>query len=468
MWDTWLCRHDGIDYLYYLHTTGGFGDGVALARSGDGVHWEEYGEIIPRSSNAEWLGSGAVWPVDDGFAMNFSEMYQGRQTIYISTSQDLIHWKRGTRKCLPDPRWYDTERGSRWDCFFPISIGEEGYRGYLTASPLRADVMPIDKRERLVGMVESTDGINWRAAEPPLFDCPIPPDIWFPDDIEVGGASELSGIIYLLLCSSGVQGDAAGAYVFKSANLEGPFVPDFRRFALLASRDIRMTYFPRFYDRDGKLLVNHHSIARSGLRWMAPLKQAALNENGSLELRFWPGNEQARGTPIPYKLNDSRTAGRGTSVSQMRNDSLLVNAATGIEFQRLTTDFRPQTGAWIDAVIRDIRLPDESGGIGFLFGSENDSTSTVVLVGDQIIRFYSSSKNILEGLSLHDEIPIAKNLHGNPHLRILVRDELMEVYFRDLLIQCFSLYSPWSGRIYVGGMRANGHLDQVRLYNLNL
>ena len=62
MWDTWLYHHQGVHYLYYLHssTTRVPWDGISLATSLDGVHFREAGRIIEKRPAAAWLGTGST------------------------------------------------------------------------------------------------------------------------------------------------------------------------------------------------------------------------------------------------------------------------------------------------------------------------------------------------------------------------------------------------------------------------
>ena len=69
MWDTWLYHHDGVHYLYHLHRQHqdrpaftGQRDGITVATSTDGVHYEEVGPVILKEDDATRLGSGSVWP----------------------------------------------------------------------------------------------------------------------------------------------------------------------------------------------------------------------------------------------------------------------------------------------------------------------------------------------------------------------------------------------------------------------
>ena len=63
MWDTWLYYHEGKHYLFYLHNTRADvrWDGMSVAVSDDGVHFDDHGPIIYKADDAVWLGTGMVW-----------------------------------------------------------------------------------------------------------------------------------------------------------------------------------------------------------------------------------------------------------------------------------------------------------------------------------------------------------------------------------------------------------------------
>ena len=138
MWDVWAFWHEGTYYLYHLGMgptprQGWHGQGVAMATSPDGVHWNELGLVIPKDDGATGLGSGAVWKAADfdqtgRFLMNYStwsEWYIESQAIRFAESTDLIHWtKLGEgHEFSSDPRWYKTypeHEDARWDCIYAI------------------------------------------------------------------------------------------------------------------------------------------------------------------------------------------------------------------------------------------------------------------------------------------------------------------------------------------------------------
>ena len=196
MWDTWLYHHDGVHYLYYLHqTTGARFDGMSVATSTDGVHFTEIGSIIEVRDDAEWLGTGSVWEAGGRFVMNFSEQREGVQAIFHMESTDLIHWKRlgDEYRSDPDPRWYDDTPTGRWDCIWAVRRPEGGFWGYLTARPWSHTP---GLRYESIGMVESDDGLHWRAVAPPIIEWGDWPRM---DVGEVGAIEKIGDRYYLML-----------------------------------------------------------------------------------------------------------------------------------------------------------------------------------------------------------------------------------------------------------------------------
>ena len=95
MWDTWLYYHEGVHYLYYLHgRAADEWDGISVATSEDGVHFQEFGPIVSKRDDAQWLGTGSVWRAGEKFILNFSESRDGVQAVFFAQSDDLLHWER--------------------------------------------------------------------------------------------------------------------------------------------------------------------------------------------------------------------------------------------------------------------------------------------------------------------------------------------------------------------------------------
>ena len=70
------------------------------------------------------------------------------------------------------------------------------------------------------------------------------------------------------------------------------------------------TYFARFFPSPDGLLVNHHSIARNGVVYFAPLKATRVDEQGTLRLAWWTGNEKLKHEPVTGPSQPPRGAVR--------------------------------------------------------------------------------------------------------------------------------------------------------------
>ena len=163
MWDTWLYWRKGTYYLFHLAGPGGQWHGIAMATSGDGVHWREHGLVLEKADDVTWLGTGSVWEAPSRgsgsrFILNFSEWRGKAQTFFFAESSDLLNWRRMCKEheFRPDGRWYNAggDNAGRWDCIYTIDRPGGGRYGYWTANPL--DFTGF-------GFGETDDGITWRA-----------------------------------------------------------------------------------------------------------------------------------------------------------------------------------------------------------------------------------------------------------------------------------------------------------------
>ena len=273
-WDTWLYDHEGRYYLFILAGPGGNFDGVGMATSPDGVHWTDRGYVLRKAAGVTWLGTGSTWKSpgyekDGKFFLNFSEWRGDRQTIFFAESKDLLHWTRlgAAYEFKQDARWYEPK--GRWDCIYTIARPGGGLLGYWTADP---------KGRPGVGFGESRDGVHWTALPPPPF----------LDGAPHGecGAVERFGKRYFMMLGAGGE-----MLTLVAERPEGPFRPARKNYHLLGGH----TYFSRFFPTPDGILVNHHSIA--GGVYFAPLKQAVVDDQGALRLKWWKGNERLKHRP---------------------------------------------------------------------------------------------------------------------------------------------------------------------------
>jgi hypothetical protein len=479
MWDTWLYYHRGLHYLYYLHeTTGAQFDGMSVATSSDGVHFSEIGSIIEKREDAEWLGTGSVWEAGGQFVLNFSEQRNGVQAVFFAVSKDLLQWERlgDEYRCDADPRWYDNTPAGRWDCIWAVRRPDGGFWGYLTARPW-SHTPGIEYES--VGKVESDDGLHWRAAEPPRIEWGNWPKM---DVGEVGAIEKIGGRHYMMLGYSedglgnrhrgtGVGG-RTGMYTFVGNSPEGPFCADTEAYRLLGSNSANrmMTYFSRFYPTPDGMLVNHHAISRSDMRWMAPLKRALVDEAGHLSLGYWEGNDAAKGREIPLNLVACSTVQPPRTDPGWRNtaDGLEIDQAHGGGLALLPGRFDLERGLFLEGDLQVWAPAGRSSGIG-LYIEENarDNRGTALLAqtsGRTEIGALQHGRRFIPD----DVLPLGISSGQRSHFRLLVRRSLLEFYLRDRLVQCYSLPESCSGRVGLVFEAGRAAFSNLRAWEMNL
>lgn len=472
MWDTWLYYYKGIHYLFYLHKSSGknlpqdvFGfDGLSLATSVDGIHYREIGPIIKKSDDAQWLGTGSTWKAGSGYILNFSEARDGVQNIFFAKSKDLINWQRlGDEYSLsPNPKWYDDTKDGRWDCIWTIPKREGGFFGYLSARPW--DCPPGDS----VGMVESSDGINWDAVAPPKFEW----GDWPENNLgEVGAIEKIGNYYYLLLnhfeynTSNDIQGHKlnarSGIHVFISSSPKGPFRPQKKAYRFLTAPGGRpMGCFTRFYKTDKEMLINHHWIEHypnQEVIWMAPLKKAIIDKNKCLRMGYWGGNEKAKGKEISIDLSLSERIypSRVGKEAVTSHDSYVVEELHGGRVVLLKRSFDIQRGIILEGSMKIESVNKHSGGIGIFIEEEKEKLhGTAVMaqaggkteIGPLKVSFlheyvYTSSFG-------PDDVIDGSIIAGKDNkFRLFLRRTMLEFYINDVLIQCYSLPGIPTGRI---------------------
>jgi len=461
MWDTWLYFHDGTHYLYYLHkSTGDKWDGMSVATSLDGAHFEEQGPIISKREDAEWLGTGSVWKADERFILNFSESREGVQAIFLAESKDLINWERlgDELRSDPDPRWYDDTKTGRWDCIWALPKPEGiGFYGYLTARPWnKSPGIPFDS----VGMVESDDGLHWHAFIPPTFEWGDWPQMSLG---EVGAIEKIGDRYYLMLgygeCLLGnrwvlsdLSDTRAGMYCFVAERPEGPYRPDIEAYRLLVSNG---TYFSRFYRAANEVLVNHHSIEHWGADgesvWMAPLKKAIIDNAGHLRLGFWAGNESLKGIEQPIDLSQANrvypTITPGAWTTTDRSIEADEPAAGGATLLHETFDF--EQGIILEGEISAFPSDRPWSGIGLFVEHGGDSGSgTGILIQTRGRTEIGRMSKPSRGAFVPTHRFESRLKPGVRHdFRLMARKTMVELYLDEMMVLCHSLEVKPSGRL---------------------
>ena len=407
MWDTWLYLHEGTYYLYYLAKQSRQWDNISMATSTDGVHWKEIGRILSKADGVTWMGTGSTWrsptfEKDGKFLMNFSEWRGPRQTIFFAESTDLLHWTRLGNACefKQDERWY--EPNGRWDCIWTIPKpgGNELY-GYWTATP---------KKETggRFGFGQTRDGITWKALPPPK--------VHGVGGGEVG-AIEKIGERYVMMFGTGGR-----MVTLVAAEPEGPFRAAGKNFNLLSGH----TYFARFFPTPGGVLVNHHSIARNRQVYFAPLKSTRLDDEGTLRLTWWKGNDRLKDDAAEVTLPNVK----GSAESPIAMLDAELNVEDGVILEGTLAlpeaEAAKPVGLYVEyAAGQGGAILVRAGGVSELGPMRGDGA----------------------GFKREKRVDRQMDFGKKPSFRLLLKHSLLEFYLSDVLIECYSLPGRATGRV---------------------
>jgi len=403
MWDTWLYFHEGTFYLYYLAKSGPKWDNISMATSSDGVHWKEVGCILSKGEDVVWMGTGSTWKSpsfeqDRKFFMNFSEWKGPRQTIFFAESTDLVHWTRlnNEYEFEQDERWY--QPNGRWDCIYTIKRPGGGLYGYWTATP---------KERGSFGFGQSEDGVIWEALQPP--------ETYGVGDGEVGAVEKIGDKYYMMFGAGGIM------VTLMSDKPEGPFHAAEKNFRLLSGH----TYFSRFFPMPDGVLVNHHSIARNGQVYFAPLKQSLITPDGMLRLGWWTGNEKMKHEAVDVNLS-----------AAIDSDSPIV---------MLEGSFDTDQGVILEGTLP---LPESPSSLrsGLYIECEKGHGSAILVDADGIAELGPMQADG-SGFSCEKQVNREVSFGNSPAFRLLLKHSLLEFYLDDILIECFSLPGNATGRI---------------------
>ena len=502
MWDTWLYYYDGVHYLYHLHMLTGPGDGITVATSTDGVHFDEVGPVILKRDGADWLGTGSVWPIGDRFIMNFSEIRNGVQAVFFAESPDLIHWERlgDEYRCDPDPRWYDDTPTGRWDCISMLPRSEgAGFVGYLTARPWPQT--PGLSYESM-GKVESEDGLHWHAVAPPVFEW----GDWPKMNVHEPVGLERIGDRYYVLMGLGRAnhlgdrhawdslGSASGMYTFVAEDLDGPFSPDTEAYGHLVSNNTWHRTTPerfqttawcsRFYRVPGEVLVHHHSVTRSDVRWFAPLKKAVVDDEWHLRLGYWQGNEAVKGKKIEVDLTSStrvyplqgepdcrRHPTDCVSDAIAEPDRLEVDEPHSGGLMLLGNHFDTQRGVILEGTFEIDSPPKRWSGIGLFVEERLDwggATRGTAILAETRGRTEIGVLMQGRGFVPDDAVRLGITPGERCRFNLLLRGSLLEFYLNDLLVQCYSIAEQTTGRLGLVFESGRATFENLRAWEMNL
>jgi hypothetical protein len=414
LWDTWLFLDQGTWYLFALAKAGPKWNNISLATSPDGVHWTEHGRILEKKRGVTWMGTGSTWrsphfAKDGKFYLNFSEWRGPRQTIFFAESQDLLSWTRlgDEYEFVQDERWY--ERNGRWDCIWTIPRPDGGgLYGYWTATPKKATGGRF-------GFGQSTDGVRWEALRPP--------EVHGVGGGEVGAIAKICDRYYMMF------GHYPTMRTLVADRPEGPFRAAAKNLVLLDKH----TYFSRFLSAPDGLLVNHHCMSRNRGIFFAPLKSAAVDEEGTLRLGWWKGNEKLKHVAIDVQVPD-----------------------TWGEITMLGNTFEITKGLIVEGTLNLAGQSEDRRG---LYVECSGGTGAAILLDQAGRAEIGPIRPDGTGFKADETVDREMALGQTTRFRLLAKHSLIECYVNDVLIECYSLPQDATGRIgLIGGSEAFGEL----------
>ena len=436
LWDVWVVYEEGVYYLYYVSNRQGYWDGISMATSKDGLHWDEIGEVISMPDDVVWLGGcSSFWKIEtigpDGLPntkhiTSFSEWRGpertiGQQSIFFATSKDLLKWERLGKEyeLKADPRWYKVNDGvkSRWDGMAITPKSGGGYYGYLTASPDQPGLPLAEDGSALAfGMAESSDGLYWKAIAPPVIEWGDMLEVQTTTEapalvfraISVGDIEKIQGRYYLLNTSSGV---------LVADQATGPFRPQSKNVALIPERYHEGNRYPRFFRSPHGLLYIHHSAVVGGV-YLAPMKRALVDDEGILRLAYWEGNDGLKADSIAVNVPQ-------------------VETKNSLEPLMFANQFDTTTGIIMEGTIKVPSSPDLQPA-GIAIKCENGEV-IAMLVGVGGVTQMGALKEDFSGFARKGSFDRETEFGESSTFKLLLRGGLAEFYLDNILMQSYHL-----------------------------
>ena len=360
------------------------------------------------------MGTGSTWKSPDfakdgKFFLNFSEWRGQRQTIFFAESEDLLNWTRlgDEYEFVQDERWYEPK--GRWDCIWTIpKPGGGGLYGYWTATP---------KKETggRFGFGQSTDGVHWEALPPP--------EVHGVGGGEVGAITKIGDRYYMMF------GHYPTMRTLIAERPEGPFHAAAKNLTLLDKH----TYFSRFVPLPDGLLVNHHCMSRIRGIFFAPLKSAVVDDEGTLRLGWWKGNEKLKHRAIEVQVPDAAGA-----IAMLGNK---FNIADGLIIEGT------------------VNLAGENEDRRGLYVECTGSVGAAILLDDAGKAEIGPIQPDGTGFGAEEKVDREMAFGQTARFRLLAKHSLIEFYLNDILIECYSLPQDATGRIgLIGEVKSFGEL----------
>ena len=467
MWDPTVLYFKGYYYMMSMHfeKTNDW-NGMWLAKSPDGVHWEDVGRVLTEDM---YVCKMFAHIVGDKVVINHGSLSRRPNTdndmLRFFESEDLINWTHLYDQ-NPDPAYYHPVE--RWDHMYVIQE-DDGYYGYVVG-------VPHEQFQSAWGMMKSSDGIHFDILPPPQIEWGEVPQ-W--KMFEGGGCEKIGEKYYYIGGTTAYcRSWGYGLYTFVSDMPTGPFHPDEKAFRLcgfstLPGRVFIQNLAAFCKGEDGEILISNAIDGGGAERiFLLPIRKAVVDNDGHLRLGYWKNNEKAKGKQYAIDLHNFELH-YSTKVikNEMKQELVLANntmmAHTAypegnqiddydllIQFnQELNFDKGIVAEGTFCASLNKMN-PDDTwpacwrpSSVGFFFGeTETFGTAIVLETGDACKRKSSVQEitlgEILERKTIDVTDEGCATVCGvdidKPHsFKLFVRQNMYELYVDDLLVQTF-------------------------------
>jgi hypothetical protein len=206
------------------------------------------------------------------------------------------------------------------------------------------------------------------------------------------------------------------------------------------------TYFSRFFPvSDDTVLVNHQSNSDWGWH-VATLKQAVVDAEGVLRLKYWPGNEALKGKPLPASVQGTSNA----AVMMTEPLDILAGLVAEGTMQWPTSESTPPTGFYL--------LPNNRCGHAIrLWADSRAEFGTMDPFGGDWKPVLKTSRDWKFGPTVS--------------FRLLVRRGMVELYLDEYLVDCYNLRGSGGCQTIRLGVLSNGKkttVDKLKVWRMSL
>jgi hypothetical protein len=300
---------------------------------------------------------------------------------------------------VQDERWYQPQ--GRWDCIYTIPRPGGGLYGYWTATPR-------PETGGQFGFGQTRDGVKWEALPPPRVEGV--------GEGEVGAVEPIGAKYYMLFGTGGKM------MTLVAESPQGPFRAAAKNCVLLSGN----TYFARFFPTPDGLLVNHHTMATQGEVFFAPLKRAVVDAEGTLRLKWWPGNDQLRQHPVEIRV---------------------PQAAAGLRPVFCGNRWETEKGLILEGTVA-VPGAEAAAPVG-LFIEHESAAGLAILVRARGVVEIGSWQGDGADWKLENRVDRQVEYGPTARFRLLLKGAVFEFYLDDHLLQCWRLPRPATGRIGV-------------------